>query len=285
VQGIAQTSDELRKETNRLAQAMSNPNVRGRYGELQLQRVAELSGMRAYCDFATQATQTTSDGKLLRPDMLVKLPNERVIAVDAKTNIGAYLEALKATSAELAEPHLQRFAQHVVEQVQALSKKGYWREVASPEFVVMFVPGDQFLDAVLARKPDLIDLAAQANVVIASPSTLIALLRAIHVGWREKRLSDSAQALFELGKELHSRIGVALGHADKLGRSLGTALNDYNQFVGSVETRVLPTMRKFEDAGVQVGEPVRELTPIERTPRALAAPELDGTAAPARDER
>jgi DNA recombination protein RmuC len=274
VQGIATTHDDLRRETARLVQALSNPNVRGRYGEIQLQRVAELAGMRAFCDFALQDAVRDGQGRLLKPDMTVRLPNERIIAVDAKTNISAYIEALKAATAAEAEPLMERFAQTVVEQVQALGKKNYWREFAdSPEFVVMFVPGDQFVDAALARRPDLIDLAAQSNVILASPSTLIGLLRAVSVGWREKQLGDNARELLKLGKELHGRVATALGYSDKLGRSLKSAVEDYNQFVASIEARVLPTLRRFEESGTQVGEPIKELKPVESVVR--ASPVLD----------
>jgi DNA recombination protein RmuC len=279
VHGIATTHDDLRRETARLVQALSNPNVRGRYGEIQLQRVAELAGMRNYCDFALQDAVRDDAGRLLKPDMTVRLPNERVIAVDAKTNISAYLDALKVETPAEAEPLLERFAQTVADQIQALGKKSYWREFTdAPEFVVMFVPGDQFVDAALARRPDLIDIAAQANVVMASPSTLIGLLRAVSVGWREKKLSDNAQELFKLGKELHGRVATALGYSEKLGRSLETAVRDYGQFVASIDTRVMPTIRKFEESGAQVGEPIKELKPIESTVRqhaALERPALD----------
>lgn len=210
VLAMQQTNAELSRETHRLVQALSKPTVRGRYGEVQLQRVAELAGMQNYCDFATQESVRDSAGKLLKPDMVVRLPNERVIAVDAKTNIDAYLEALNAATPELAEQHLQRFAAHVVAQTAALGRKGYWAQFESPEFTVMFVPGDQFVDAALERRPDLIELAARANVVIASPSTLIGLLRAVHLGWREKRFSESALELQELGRELVERFGKAL---------------------------------------------------------------------------
>ncbi len=268
---------DLSKETQKLSQALSKPHVRGAYGEVQLQRVAELAGMQAYCDFATQESVRDSLGKLQKPDMVVKLPNERVIAVDAKTNISAYLDAQNASTPEQAEEHLARFAKHVVEQAQALGKKGYWSNYDAPEFTVMFIPGDQFIDAALQRRPDLIELAANANVVLASPSTLIGLLRAVSVGWREKRFSESAEVLQKLGKELLERFGGALGHADKVGTSLRRAVDDYNQFVGSVDARVMPTLRKFEEAGAKGKEAIKELTPVDSATRrslnALALPE------------
>jgi DNA recombination protein RmuC len=271
VQSMAQQSELLRGETAKLAQAMSNPNVRGRYGEIQLQRVAELSGMQGYCDFDKQAT-LSSDGKVQRPDMIVRLPNERMIAVDAKTNIGAYLESLDAKSPELAEQSMRRFADHVVEQAQALGRKGYWKQFAdSPELVVMFVPGDQFLDGALQRRPDLIELSARANVILATPSTLIGLLRAVNVGWREKKLADSARELLQLGSELHTRFSVAIGHAESVGTALDRAVREYNQLAGSIDARVMPTLRKFEEAGARKEEPIKELKPIESAVRAIAS--------------
>lgn len=285
VQGIADANVELRKETGRLVQALVKPHVRGRYGEMQLQRVAELSGMKSYCDFALQDAVRDAEGNLLKPDMVVKMASGRELAVDAKTNIDAYIAAMGAATPELAERELQRYAQHVVEQAQALGKKSYWKQYdGSPEFTVMFLPGDQFLDAALERRPDLIEIAAKANVVLASPSTLIGLLRAVHVGWREKRLAENAAVLFELGKQLQGRLGVALGHADKVGQSLRRAVEDYNKFVGSVESRVMPTLRKFEESGASAGEPVEELSPVESLPRATPLLEVPASDA-ARDER
>lgn len=263
VLSMAEANRTLSSETGRLAQALSKPTVRGRYGEIQLQRVAELAGMQSYCDFATQEGVRDASGRLQKPDMVVRLPNERVIAVDAKTNIDAYLEALKGGAPEQIEAHMQRFAAHVADQIVALGRKGYWAQFDAPEFTVMFVPGDQFLDAALERRPDLIEVAARANVVLASPSTLIGLLRAVSLGWREKRFSESALELQKLGKELLERFLVAIGHADKVGTSLQRAANDYNAFVRSVDSRVMPTLRKFEEAGAKGNEPVKELKPVE----------------------
>ena len=268
VKGIANTNAELSRETSKLVQALTKPNLRGRYGEIQLKRVAELAGMREYCDFTVQEKVRDDQGRLLKPDMVVRLPNNRVLAVDAKTSLDAYVEAIEAKSPDAVEERLQRFADNVARQADKLSKKGYWRQFSeSPEFVVMFVPGDQFVDAALQRRPELIEFCAARNVVIASPSTLIGLLRAVHVGWGERRLSESAQELFELGRELHERTAVVMNHAERLGASLDQTLRHYNSFVASVESRLLPTMRKFEERGVRVGEPIRELRPVEGTPR------------------
>ena len=279
VEGAMSASAELRQETAKLSRAMSQPNVRGRYGEIQLQRVAELAGMQQYCDFSTQASLRDADGRMLRPDMVVRLPNGRVLAVDAKTSLESYIEALSADSDADREALLDSFAENVLRQVNELSKKSYWKQFPeSPEFVVMFIPGDQFIDAALERRPDLIELSAKRNVVLASPSTLIGLLRAVHVGWRERRLSDGAQELFELGRELHDRVAKAMAHTSKVGDSLETAVRRYNQLVGSVESRLLPTLRKFEERGVLVGEEVRNLSPIDGAVRKPVSGTLSGPA-------
>ena len=263
IRGVAAQSDGLRAETMKLAKALSKPEVRGRYGEIQLRRVAELAGMTSYCDFAEQASHRDDAGRLLRPDMVVKLPNDRVIAVDAKCNTYAYVQAAEATDDVVREECLERFARHVSEQVSALSKKGYWAELdGSPDFVVMFVPGDQFLDAALARRGDLLEKAAEQNVILASPSTLIGLLRAVAVGWREKRIEEQARELFELGRELHDRAATAFANIASVGKALTAAVERYNKFVGSYESRLEPTLRKFEDAGVKSGKELPEVTPV-----------------------
>ncbi|MCL4741389.1 MAG: DNA recombination protein RmuC [Phycisphaerales bacterium] len=252
VKQAGEASASLRDEASKLVRALSRPEVRGRYGEIQLRRVAELAGMTAYCDFKEQASATDEEGRRLRPDMVVLLPNERKIAVDAKTPTDAYLRAVEAATPEEAEEHLERFAGHVEEQVRLLSAKRYWAQFdGSPEFVVMFVPGDQFVDAALARRPELLERAAQANVILASPSTLIGLLRAVAVGWREHRLAEEAQRLLELGRELHQRAATAFEHVDALGAAIWKSAEKYNQFVGSVNRNLLTQLKKFEDAGVK----------------------------------
>jgi len=282
IRGMSAAGESLRAETHRLAKALSKPEVRGRYGEIQLRRVAELAGMVAYCDFCEQASQRDDGGRLLRPDMVVRLPNDRVIAVDAKTNTYAYLEAIDAKTDVERDECLDRFARHVADQAQALSKKGYWSELdGSPDFVVMFIPGDQFLDAALARRSDLLDKAAEQNVILASPATLIGLLRAVAVGWREKRVEQEAKELFALGRELHDRAATAFGFVARMGESLDTATRRYNDLVGSLESRFQPTLRKFEEAGVKSGKeiaaPVRITIPVRPIERlALRPGSVDG---------
>jgi DNA recombination protein RmuC len=270
LKNIGVSGELLRSETGKLVRALSKPEVRGRYGEIQLRRVAELAGMKNYCDFAEQSSQRDDDGRLVRPDMVVKLPNERVIAVDAKTNTYAYVEAVNAGTPEEQEAHLERFARHVCEQVTALSKKQYWAQFdGSPEFVVMFMPGDQFLDAALARRPELLEQAAGANVLIATPSTLIGLLRAVAVGWRERRLDQQAAELFTLGKELHERASRAFGLMAELGGSLDRSVRKYNEMVGSYQSRLEPTLRRFEEAGARSGRELPEVKAVEVSARVV----------------
>lgn len=284
VRGIAEVNTELRQETSRLVRALSNPAVRGRYGEIQLQRVAELAGMQKYCDFDLQHSVEGDDEKRQRPDMVVKLPNGRVIAVDSKMSLKWYLEALETEDPEAQERALAQFADDFVRQVQNLARKNYWSSFdSSPELVVMFVPGDQFVDAALQHRPDLIEKSAQLNVVLASPSTLIGLLRAVHVGWREKSLSDSAQELFVLGRELHDRVATAMGHAGKLGQDLRRTLKDYNGFVSSVDSRLLPTLRKFEERGVASGKEIEALGTVDGAPHEVP-PALGGGSESAEEE-
>lgn len=265
-----QSSESLRDETGKLVRALSRPEIRGRYGEIQLRRVAELAGMSAHCDFSEQDSVRDGDGSLLRPDMVVKLPNERIIAVDAKTNTYAYLEAINADSPEEQERHLERFARHVADQAGQLARKSYWKNYdGSPEFTVMFIPGDHFLDAALARRPDLLEKAAEQGIILASPATLIGLLRAVAVGWREHRLAEEARELLTLGRELHERATVAFGHAAGLSKALTQTVERFNKLVGSIDARMMPTLRKFEDVGVRGTKQLEELPEVTVRPKQL----------------
>jgi DNA recombination protein RmuC len=275
IRALAESGAALRQETGRLVQAMKRPEIRGRYGEIQLERVAELSGMRSYCDFSTQESVRDEQGRLQRPDMVVRLPGDRQIAVDAKTNIAAYLEAMEAGTPEAAEEKLRKFAEDVRQQAIALSKKEYWaRYEGSPEFVVMFVPGDQFVDAALARCPDLLQMAAERNVILASPSTLIGLLRAVSVGWRQRQVEQEAKVLMALGRELHERTAVLWEKVGALGDSLRMAVGRYNEVVGSAEGRLIATMRKFEETGARSSKEIAEVEPLSvETRRMRSLPE------------
>jgi DNA recombination protein RmuC len=280
IQGVGQAGELLRAETARLVKALSRPEVRGRYGEVQLRRVAELAGMTNYCDFAEQESSRDEEGRLRRPDLIVRLPNDRVIAVDAKTNTYPYVEAVNAPSPQEQAEHLERFAQAVEKQVSELGRRQYWSAFeGSPEFVVMFMPGDVFLDAALSRRPDLLEHAARANVLIATPATLIGLLRAVAVGWREQRLAAEARELLDLGRELHKRAADALEHVEGLGGALRRAVEHYNRFVGSYERNLEPTLRKFEGAGAKGAKELPEPAQVEVTPRLLRGLSPDETGA------
>ncbi|MEM7310004.1 MAG: DNA recombination protein RmuC [Planctomycetota bacterium] len=269
VKDMLDANNQLRSETNRLTQALRKPNVRGRYGEIQLERVVELAGMRRWCDFKTQEHVRGDDGKLQKPDMVVRLPNGRVIALDAKTSVDAYLDAVNTEDPDEREAYLERYAANVAEQVQRLGRKEYWSQFDSLEMVVMFVPGDQLIDAALERRPDLVELAAERNVILASPSTLIGLLRAVHVGWREKELTEHAEELFELGGQLHERAAIALEHASRVGDAIDAARRRYNEFVGSVDSRLVPTLKKFEERGARSSRTLAELRELEGDARKL----------------
>jgi DNA recombination protein RmuC len=264
----AAASDSLRSSTDKLVQAFSRPEIRGRYGELQLRRVAELAGMVPYCDFDEQSSTRTDEGRALRPDMIVRLPNDRVVVVDAKCNIDAYVRAVEVVDADERDRLLDKFADDVATQAGKLAKKSYWQQYSgSPDFVVMFVPGDHFLDTALARRPDLLETAAGQSVILASPATLIGLLRAVAVGWREHDLTEQARELFDLGKELHERAAVAFGHIDDLGKALAKATSKYNEAVGSIQSRVTPTLRRFEESGARSAKALPEPSEITVLPR------------------
>lgn len=275
VRHSAESSDQLRAETARLARALQRPEVRGQYGELQLRRVAEIAGMSAHCDFVEQHSASRDDGSRIRPDMLVRLPNERVIAIDAKCNLDAYLEAHRAETDAQRDAAFERFAAHVTDQVRKLSDRAYWRSIdGSADFVVMFMPGDHLLDAALARRPDLLERAATSNVILASPATLIGLLRAVAVGWREHRLAEEGRALLALGQELHERAALVFERLTKLGQSLDASVRTYNSLVGSVERRLTPTLRRFEDQGVRGSRTLRDPPEVTVTVRGQHAAEL-----------
>jgi DNA recombination protein RmuC len=281
---IEAAGEQLKSETGRLVKALREPHVRGRYGEVQLRRVAELAGMAGYCDFCEQDQTVGPDGQALRPDMIVRLPSNRTVVVDAKTNIQAYIDAAGAPSPEEAERQLDRFARHVAEQAAALGKKKYWAQYdGSPEFVVMFIPGDQFVDAALSRQPEILERAAQQGVILASPSTLIGPLRAVAVGYKEEQLARHYTELRELGKELHERVATAMGYAAKLGKSLTSACEAYNDFVGSYEKRLEPAMRRFEEGGVKSGKDLPEVPEVGvrvRRPALPSVPVVDGLLLP-----
>lgn len=283
VKAVQFTGEQLRRETNALSTALRKPQVRGAWGELQLKRVAELAGMLEHCDFTQQSTSTTSEDRVIRPDLKVTLAEGKFVYVDAKVPLSAFLDAQEADDERDREHHLALFAKNVKGHVDALGAKNYWKaDPGTPEFVVMFVPNEVLGFEALRLIPDLHEYASGRNVVVATPTVLIAMLRSIAYGWKQAKLAESAAQVSTLGRELYERLGRMGHNVDKLGRALGSAVKAYNASVGSLETRVMVTARRFRDLNVTDAE-LGELTPIEEPLRQIAAPELvdDATAVPA----
>jgi len=275
VAALQVTQKQLEREASNLVRALRTPQVRGRWGEIQLRRVVELAGMIHYCDFEEQATVETEDGRQ-RPDLLVHLPGGKLVVVDAKAPLDAYLEAVEAPDETVRRARLIDHARQVRDHVAALSRKGYWEQFhQTPEFVVLFLPGESFFSAALEHDPSLLEAGAGKNVIIATPTTLIALLKAVAYGWRQEKLAENAREISELGRELHKRLADMGGHLSKLGRNLGAAVESYNGAVGSIERRVLVTARKFRDLEAAGSDKeIEPIEPIDSTPRRLQEPEL-----------
>ena len=282
VRSLVDSQERLRGETATLVRALRTPNVRGRWGEIQLKRVVELAGMLDHCDFLEQPSVEGDAGRL-RPDMIVRLPGDKTIVVDAKTPIDGFLAAVDASDDADRVAALGRHARHVREHMRALGQKQYWSQFDdAPEFVVLFLPGENFFSAALEQDPALIEAGIDQSVIPATPTTLIALLRAVAYGWRQERLADNARRISQLGRDLFDRLASMGGYMDRLGRQLGSAVDSYNKAVGSLESRVLVSARKLKelDAASDATE-LTELTPLDHAPRELQAPEL--RALPPRD--
>jgi DNA recombination protein RmuC len=271
---MAAVQTQLRDETSNLVKALRQPHVRGRWGEIQLRRVVEMAGMMLHCDFVEQQAGEGDDGKL-RPDLIVKLPGNRQIVVDSKAPITAYMEAHEATTDELRKVKILQHAQLMRRHLEALSKKSYWEQFPqTPEVVVMFIPGEAFYSAALEADPDLLDSGFGQNVIIASPASLMALLKAASYGWRQESIAENAREISQLGQELHARLGVMADHLTRLGKGLSTATDSYNAAIASFESRVLVSARKFKELGATSQEAeIIELRAVEGGVRRLQAPE------------
>jgi DNA recombination protein RmuC len=277
LRGVAETQQQLHAETANLVTALRAPHVRGRWGEVQLRRVCEMANMIEYCDFVTQES-VQGDGGLLRPDVVVKLPGGKDVVVDAKTPLAAYLDAVEAKDDAEREAHLDNYARHVKTHIAQLSAKSYAAQFdSSPEFVVMFLPGEVFYSAALERMPNLIEQSVEQSVLIATPTTLIALLKAVAYGWRQERMAESAREVSALGRELYQRLSVLSDRFVTLGRRLDSSVKAYNDTVGTLESRVLVSARKFDEHGVAPdGAELESPAPIELSARRLRAAEVDG---------
>ncbi|MET3961039.1 DNA recombination protein RmuC [Marmoricola sp. OAE513] len=282
VDEVRHSTDSLRRETSALSTALRKPHVRGQWGELHLRRTIELAGMVEHCDFEQQVHLAGDDGQPgqtgLRPDVVVRLAGGKSLVVDAKAPLAAYLDALTTEDLDEQAAYLAQHARHVRTHIDQLSTKGYWRAlqqhgVPSPEFVVLFLPAESFLSAALDADPRLLEYAAGRNVVLATPTTLIALLRTVAHGWTTETLAERTREIHQLGRDLYARLGTVGRHLDKLGRSLKSSVESYNSAVGSLESRVLVTARHFSDVA-EIDEPLDSPQPVTEAPRPLTAIEL-----------
>jgi len=273
VESVRLAGEQLRQETSALSTALRRPQVRGRWGELHLQRTVELAGMIEHCDFDVQVSARDADG-LQRPDMLVHLAGGKSVVVDAKVPLDAYLDVTQSGDDDEAAAHLRRHARQVRTHVDQLAAKAYWRQFdTAPEFVVLFVPVESCLSAALDADPELLEYAAARQVVLATPTTLVALLRTVAFAWTQERLADNARDIHRAARELYERLGTAAGHIDKLGGALDKAVRSYNDAVASVESRVLVSARRLHDLDVSE-QPLPAPRLVDTTPRPMTAPEL-----------
>ena len=267
LESMTRTQQSLQDQTQQLVKALRRPEVRGQWGELTLKRLAELAGMVEYCDFYEQQSIETEDGRL-RPDMIVKMPGQREIVVDVKTPLDAYLSAIEATDDGERKLHLTRHAKNVRQRVSELSQKAYWAQFKNaPNFIVLFIPGDQFLSTALEYDRNLLEDALSKQVILATPTSFVALLRAVAYGWRQEQLAENAEVIRKVGEDLYTRLNSFSEHLQKLGRSLEGSLKSYNSAVGSFDKRILPSARKFTELGISTGKELNGSQQIETAVR------------------
>lgn len=271
LKNLLDTQARLQSETGNLVRALRTPSVRGRWGEIQLRKVVEMAGMVNYCDFVEQET---ADSGRLRPDMIIKLPNGRNIVVDSKAPLQAYLESLEAEDDEQRRVHLTHHARQIRDHLQKLSAKNYWEQFQpTPEFVVLFLPGENFFSAALAKDPGLIEAGVDQKVLLATPTTLIALLRSVAYGWRQEQLTENAAAISQLGREIYDRLATLNQHFVVMGKSLEKAVDSYNKGMASLDSRVMVSARKFKDLGAGSSKAINTAEQIDKLPRSLQTPE------------
>ncbi len=263
------SQQSLTQETQNLVKALRRPEVRGRWGEITLRRLVELAGMVDHCDFVEQV-HTVSDGQILRPDMIVRMPDSRELVVDVKTPLDAYLEAVEAADDAQRKLGLERHARNLRAHIRLLSSKAYWEQFDhSPEFVILFIPGDQFLSAALNESPDLIEYALSRQIILATPTSLVALLKAVAYGWRQLALAENAKEIRVLAEDLYGRLATFVTHMNRMGRQLASSVENYNRAVGSLERSVLPGARKFVELGVQAKKEIEKTESLEPVPRTM----------------
>lgn len=276
---VARSSEGLQKEAQSLSTALRRPEVRGSWGELQLRRVVELAGMSAHCDFEEQVT-VRSEQRLQRPDLIIKLPNQRILAVDSKAVLNAYLDSIEADDLEKKKSLLEKHAANIRTHVKQLSLKSYWDQFEStPDFVILFIPNEAFLEAAVQIDRSLMENAWQDKIIIATPTTLIALLKAVAYGWQQNEIAKNAQKVIDGAKDLYERLVPWLTHLQKVGDKLNDSVQSYNSAIGSLDTRVLPAARKLKSLGVSMGE-VDAPEPLEKIARSIKIPDLEMTETP-----
>ncbi len=267
LESMARAQENLQGETRNLVQALRRPQVRGRWGEMTLRRLVELAGLVEHCDFDEQTHVRTDDGAV-RPDMVVRMPDGRQVVVDVKTPLDAYLDAMEATDETQRQRGLERHARNLRERVKELAGKAYWRQFDhTPDFVVLFIPGEHFLSAAMEQDRDLLEYALRQKVILATPTSFVALLRAVAYGWRQEQLAKNAEEIRKDGEELYSRLATFTEHLSRLGNSLGSSIDHYNKAVGSFDTRVLPSARRLAELGIEAKKDIKALEQVEKGAR------------------